>query len=540
MTKKKKLALLLLPAVLLIAACCWFGSRYLIINAQIVSRSASALTLQGDSLPAAGRLQKLPQLETLDLRSLPVTAEDYETLQRQLPECRILWSVPFHGAYADSSSTELSAAELSREDMEALAFFPELQVLDARGCRDYEALSELQSRYPSLRILYTVALGSLELREDAVECTVSDDTVWELIEQLPYLPALRSVNADACRDYEAVAAIRRARPDLDVRGSVVIGGVPYADDASSLLLKISDAEEALELLQYFPSLSEVRFNGLAEDNELMFRLKSRYPDLLIQWRFTLFGVETESTARELILNDIPMESTQAVEDALKYFYCLERVEMCRCGISSEEMDALWKRHPETRFVWAIPMGDGFVRTDVKAFIPFKYGFHIYNPFYDAQAKELKYLVDLECLDIGHMRMRDISFLQYMPKLRYLVLADLECEDFSSIAGLTELVYLELFRTKFDDVSLLLNMTKLEDLNIGWTDLKNPELLMQMTWLKRLWATKNGMTPEQFRALHEALPDTEVYTVASHPTDGGWRQAQRYYEMRDMLDMFYMK
>ena len=249
---------------------------------------------------------------------------------------------------------------------------------------------------------------------------------------------------------------------------------------------------------------------------------------------------TNSVATELILNEIPMESVAPVEDALKYFYDLQWVEMCRCGISSEEMDALWKRHPETRFVWEIPMGGLFVRTDVKAFIPFKYGYNIDRPFYDEQAKELKYLVDLECLDLGHMRMNDISFLKYMPKLRFLILADTVCKDFSYIAGLTELVYLELFRSEIEDVNLLMNMTKLEDLNIGWTDLKNPEKLMEMTWLKRLWATMNGMNYAQFCQLEEALPNTYVYVNSKHPTEGGWRQSQRYYEMRDLLGMFYMK
>ena len=190
-------------------------------------------------------------------------------------------------------------------------------------------------------------------------------------------------------------------------------------------------------------------------------------------------------------------------------------------------------------VWEIPMGLWYIRTDVKAFIPFKYGYDINLPFHDTEAKELKYLVDMECLDLGHMRMTDISFLQYMPKLRFLILADTVCEDFSYLANLTELVYLELFRSEIKDVNLLMGLTKLEDLNIGWTELDNPEKLMEMTWLKRLWATKNGMDPSKYYLLEQALPDTYVYMKSSHPTEGGWRKSDRYYEMRDLLGMFYM-
>ena len=185
------------------------------------------------------------------------------------------------------------------------------------------------------------------------------------------------------------------------------------------------------------------------------------------------------------------------------------------------------------------MGAGFVRTDEKAFIPYKYGYNINNPFYDTQAKELKHLVDLECLDLGHMRMQDISFLQYMPKLRFLILADTVCKDFTPLAGLTEMVFLELFRSEIKDVGLLMNMKKLEDLNIGWTNLQNPERLMEMTWLKRLWATMSGMNTAQYHQLQEALPNTYVYINSKHPTEGGWRQSYLYYEMRDLLGMFYM-
>ena len=85
------------------------------------------------------------------------------------------------------------------------------------------------------------------------------------------------------------------------------------------------------------------------------------------------------------------------------------------------------------------------------------------------------------------------------------------------------------------------MDKLQDLNVVLCKLKNPELLMQMTWLKRLWASKIGAwSPEQYQALHEALPNTEVNTSVAHATDDGWRQSDLYYEMRNMLDMHYME
>ena len=86
----------------------------------------------------------------------------------------------------------------------------------------------------------------------------------------------------------------------------------------------------------------------------------------------------------------------------------------------------------------------------------------------------------------------------------------------------------------------LNLKKLEDLNISWVKLKQPQLLGQMTWLKRLWATRVGLTDGENKALAEALADTQVYVHGLHPTEGGWRQAKNYYDMRDLLGMHYME
>lgn len=537
---KKHVQILSLILAVCIVGICIFSASFVLINGQLIGRNSTDVVLHGEKLPNVKKLQRIEGLERLDLRSLDIPLDFYDTLREQLPNCKVRWNVPFQGEYCDNYVSELTVSDMSPESVEILECFPNLKVIDARECQDYDALMKLIQDRPDLQVHYSVNLGDVLLSESATDCVVTNDNVRLLLDSLSYLSALQTVTADSCTDYDALCAITKARPDLKVFYSVVVGGVPQDGNASALTLDVSDAAEALDLLQYFPNLKEVTFTGLATDLELMYQMKSRYPEVLIKWDFELFGVETSSTATELILNGVVMDSTEEVENALKYFYNLEWVEMCQCGISSVDMDALWKRNPQTRFVWEIPMGLFFVRTDVKAFIPYKYGYNIDLPFYDTQAKELKYLVDLECLDLGHMRMQDISFLQYMPKLRFLILADVVCKDFSYMASLTNLEYIELFRSDFDDVQLLMNMKNLQDLNIGWTNLKNPELLKEMTWLKRLWTNMNGMTRRELEDLRASLPDTLVYIDSIHPTEGGWRQSELYYEMRDLLGMFYLK
>jgi len=539
MKYKKALTVGFVLLVLCAVGLFFFSSRYMILHGEIVSRSVTDIVLKNEKLPDATQLQKLENLENLDLRNMDIQPEEYENLQVQLPDCNIIWNVPLQNEYWDNTVSQVSVTHLDRETIDRLKYFPNLQTVDAHGCRDYDVLMELAQTRPDLKVLYSFDMGEYQLSNDAAECIVTNENIDVLLEALNYLPNLRAVEAVECTDYEALMQLQQEWPELEVNYAVILGGSSYDGKSTQLTLGISQAQEALDKLRYFPDLNSVTFTGMATDCDLMFELKCRYPNTVFEWSFELFGVQTSSTAKELILNEIPMESTEAVEDSLKYFYNLEWVEMCQCGIPSEDMDALWKRHPETRFVWAIPMGDGFVRTDVNAFIPYKYGYNITNPFYDQQAKELKYLVDLECLDLGHMRMMDISFLQYMPKLRFLILADVICEDFSYMAGLTNLEYIELFRSKFDDVQLLMNMKNLRELNIGWTNLKNPEKLKEMTWLTRLWASMNGMTGSELEDLRDSLPDTLVYINSRHPTEGGWRGSDLYCEMRDLLGMFYM-
>jgi len=58
----------------------------------------------------------------------------------------------------------------------------------------------------------------------------------------------------------------------------------------------------------------------------------------------------------------------------------------------------------------------------------------------------------------------------------------------------------------------------------------------MPWLKRLWwSPAAGKEP----ALSQALPDTLVNVTTGSSTGGVWRKGQNYYDMRDLLGMYYM-
>ena len=173
-------------------------------------------------------------------------------------------------------------------------------------------------------------------------------------------------------------------------------------------------------------------------------------------------------AAELDLSGIPMNSVDTLEAGLKYFNNLQKVVMCDTGLPSEEIDALWKRHPETRFVWNVQIGRFWIRTDATTLMPFQYGYNGTKGIrlYDKDCTEMKYLVDMVCMDFGHMGIQDVSFLAYMPNLEYLIIADAPVPDISAMANLKKLKYLEAFLCHILDISPLLGCTSLEDLNLG--------------------------------------------------------------------------
>ncbi len=525
---------------ILAAAFIWFSSTHIRINGDFFSLSAEEVVLRDEELPDAELLKQIRNLKILDVRKIPIQPGQYEQLRSDLPECQILWQVPVFGGRYDNTKAELATLDITVHDIENIAYFPELETVNATGCMDYEMLRALQDAYPNVEVIYTVSIDGTAVRENTTELVIGGEDASDLLDAVRHLPNLKRVDAMACSDYDTLHKIRMAYPELNLLYTIPVGEEAWPSDTTQLAVHNADGTELLRILPYFYALTDVTLTGIMPDNEVVYQMMCQFPDIVFHWEFLVHGVATSSTATELILSGIQMESVEEVENALKYFYDLQRVEMCQCGISSEEMDALGKRHPNTRFVWSIPMGKGYLRTDATAFIPYTYGFDFMGPCNDTQTRELKYCVDMVCLDLGHMRMKDLSFLENMPNLKYLILADTQAKDYSPVAGLTELIFLELFNSDFRDTELLLNLTKLEDLNISWTSLKKPQLLKQMTWLKRLWATRIGLPDSENPKLKEALSNTEVYTHGQHPTEGGWRQSKNYYDMRDLLGMEYMQ
>ena len=258
---------------------------------------------------------------------------------------------------------------------------------------------------------------------------------------------------------------------------------------------------------------------------------------------SVYGLEFSSDVRELDLSGVPVEDGAAeLESLLPEFASLETVVMSECGLSDGEMDALNQKYPDIRFVWTVHFGGYSLRTDARAFIASK---EPHGELYNRDMAPLRYCTDLIALDLGHMKFTDISFVSDMKHLRFLVLADGEVDDIGPVAELPELEYLEIFRTDVTDLTPLLRCRNLKDLNICYIPKSASEdaleVLLQTTWLERLFFAGNKLTKEQRNQLRDAYPETAEVVLYDEMESTGldWRYHPRYYEMRDILGMYYM-
>lgn len=456
-----------------------YYATYLVLDGKEYLRTTTELDLSGKPVSELEKLKELTALEQLNLRDTGITVAQYDDLKAALPNCEILWSVPFQNDYQPDFITSLKITSLSEEDLEMLKYFPNLKAVTADGCRDYEVLQRLTQQYPDLQISYSVSLSGQEYYYGYETITVSDPNIAELKKNLPYLPNVQSV----------------------------------------------------------------RLEGNLPGNDAILELKNEFPQIIFDWDFNVCGVETSSTAEFLELSGMKLGTTDELEAALPYFYNLEKVDMVNCGFSNAEMAALNERHDAPLFVWTVNVSGVSLRTDTKYFMPVKYKikeigslhnlkyctemvvmdfghYGVYDFSYLEYMPKLEYLLALEC------SLYDVELIGQCTSLRFLEIPCTRVTDFWPLTNLTNLECLNLSYTPYFG-------------NAKWGSFGDIAPLFQMTWLDRLWLANSGIGTANRELLYEALPDTTILFFSEGSCNKGWRQSPQYFEHRDIMDMFYM-
>ena len=510
-----------------IAAAAWFFSSYSVFSGRVIPRRA----------------------DVIDLRGSEISVQKAEALAAEHPGKTVLWDVPLSGGSRPSDAEDLEITALSLSDIPLFSCFPNLKSVDASGCADYEALLALRAACPALELTAFVSVGGKAVPMDAQRAVLRADTpLEELLEKLPFLPELYRVSfTGGAVSYEMQDALTAAFPALSFRWDVELLGRTASSAAKELSfagssLSERDVHTLCENLFRFPSLERIDLTGCGLTPEQIKAVRSASGAVTV-YELELFGKTVSTDALELDFSGIRMGLSGAavIEEALGEFPLLEKVVLCDCGISNEDMAALNDRHENVRFVWRVYFSEFSLRTDDTNFIAARVRNEF--PIYSYELEVLKYCPDLQALDLGHKNITSLDFLRYVPYLKYLIIVENDVNDITPIGELQELTYLEMFWTKCEDISPLQNCKALTDLNISYIycrPAKCLETLVNMPQLERLWYCGNNLNAEQLEELQTALPDTEMYLAAhGEPTGSTWREHPHYFEMRDFFGMYYM-
>jgi len=418
------------------------------------------------------------ELTSLDLRGTGVSLEHYEAVRQQLPDCEIRYDLPFQGHFYADDTTEITLETLTAEEVALLDYLPQLKQVHAEGCTDYEQLLALAERRPDCHVSYTVSLYGKDYPQDTKELSYGSETL--------------------------------------------------------------DLQELRNALAWLPEMKTIHFDQPTVAAEELVRLQEDFSGIAITWEKDAFGVTYGSDVTEIDLSGMYFTSLEEVEQALVWFPALEKVILCDAGtgpkepFDNETMAAFReKMRPSYKVVWSVKINSMTARTDDTYFMPNKYGKVVTN----FQVQNLKYCEDMICVDLGHMAIQDISFVEGMPHLKYFIVVDAPLMYIDPISTCKELIYLEFFWTWINDFTPLLECTAMQDLNVSRTN-GDPMVFKEMTWLKNLWIDGNDLTEAEKKELEAALPNTYIKYCYGLMAGNGWRDLQNYFDMRDLLDMPY--
>lgn len=488
----------------------------------------------------------------LDLRDQEISVAHYDALREKLPDAEIRWNIPFQGGVLADDTTEVTVSTLSDEDVATLTHLNRLEAVHAPECTDYDQLKALQEQMPQTAVSYNVRFSADTFAHDAGEITftaVGEQDAY----LLQYMSGLETVLVSGSVEQTHLDALQGMSTNMGAEFGVVLGGEKVlATQEAAVVTGITDGE--LALVPRLHSLKNLKLVDPAASVEKVQELAQTCPELDVSLEVEIAGktFSGEEKLTEIDLSDVVITDLAEVERKLAYLPEVETVIFGLCGndnpdwgnsksklaaspIENEDMSAYRDRvRDQYKVVWTVRLGPSIaLRTDKDNFMPNHFGVGILP---DDYAYNLKYCEEMVCLDLGHMALSDIFFVEYMPNLKYLILAWSNVKYIEPIRTCKNLVYLELDYSAIRDLAPLVDCTALEDLNIGhaWPDVT---ALTQMPWLKNVYMIF-GSKSDAWK-ISQALPDTRVVTSGDATCGSGWRRLPNYYAQRDCLGMYYM-
>lgn len=520
--KKKVVTILLVIAVVLalvvagILGYLWYRNTHVFV--------------QGDAYPVSST--------QIDLRQQQVTESYYLELQQALPDCDILWNVPFQSGYLSSDSQTVTVSNLTEADAKILLqYFPKLKVLDATsGGSDlnYSLLEKLAQGKPEWEVRYDIDLGGKRVAPEETELELYPEEYDPdiLLNNLVFLRQLTALTLHTpTMTEEAISALKEAFPEVSILATAEIFGTEY--DATTTELDLSamtdeDAAEVAQQLSRLPNLTYVNLNtesGIgALSKEGVKLLMEAAPNVVFDYAFDFFG-ETLSTAQEeVVLTNVKIgdENEGEIRLALDLLGNCQRFVLDNCRMSDEVMEQLRNDYRDrTKVVWRVWFGGGSCLTDVEVI-------RCTYDLVDDNCHDLVYCEDVRFVDFGHNEWLDgCDFISGMVNLEYCILSGAPIKSLEPFANCKKLKFLEIaFCEYIEDLSPLANCESLEKLNISNThalDLSPLDDLNLTHFCARLNPSgKSRISAEEQARFLEKHPDCWSSFSGAQPYGVGWR------------------
>ncbi len=466
-SKADKIKITVVVSVLFIifTACMFFGLNlkkdFNDTHAQVgeihYSLDESVLVFSSADIDTINEIKRFKNPESIDLRGSNVSLEDTLELMEFFPECDIRWNIPIASS-TDSYAEEIRLSSINKEDIRLLSYLPNLNYIDARGL-DLDIIKEIKNLRPECSLDWDLKIGEARYPHDTEVISLTDATVEE-IQSLIHLENLKKVNAAECPQIEA-----------------------------------------------------------------LLELSGKMPECEFLWTAELFGIKADSAVTELNFNRKKVEDIAALdkefEEKLKYFPNLKTIDMCGCGVPSEQM-AKWRdKYPHIKFIWEITFGKKYinwtVRTDIKVFSTLLGSVRKVGD--QEMFKELLlYCTDLVVLDLGHNEITDISLFTNLKNLQGLILTDNPISDFSPIAELPNIQFLELNMTHVSDLTPFKECKNLKHLDVYYTRIRDLSPLYECDNLEYLILATNDLSTEQKKEIRKKLPNCKIaHTLKNNDT-----------------------
>ena len=271
-----------------------------------------------------------------------------------------------------------------------------------------------------------------------------------------------------------------------------------------------DLAELTELLDQQEKTGTIVLGGgtlsVAERRALL----ARYPEMHFVWTMDLWGVTVSSEDTSVTFEGKEAVSLYDLCDLLACMPGLKKVDMWDKQVNRKEMDALLA-FPEVEVGMTIKLNKSHIlRTDMTAYSTLGRQPQITR----SDTHYFTFLKNLKALDVGHMFIQSLDFLEECSKPKILIAADCSLKDISPIACQTDLEYVELFKNYITDISPLAELTNLRDLNIGYCQITDLSPLYDLPNLERVWLMGNWYLPdEEVERLREHQPDCEIVTFS---------------------------